>query len=82
MSDNQQLTILFVDDEQSILDVAQTFFKMRGYQVLTAGNGKEAVEVLSDHRMDCCFTDINMPEMDGLALAEYIRKLTIPCRSL
>ena len=65
---------MFVDDEASILDVARTFFNMRGYHVLTAGNGKEAIEVLSNHKVDCCFTDINMPEMDGLALAEYIRE--------
>jgi putative nucleotidyltransferase with HDIG domain len=66
-------TILFVDDEKSILDIARTYFQSRGYQVLTAGNGREAIEVMLKHHIDCCFTDINMPEMDGLALAEYIR---------
>ena len=74
MSDSTKDTILFVDDEQSILDVACTFFNMRGYKVLTASNGKEAMEILTHHQVDCCFTDINMPEMDGLALAEHIRK--------
>ena len=67
-------TILFVDDEESILDVAQTYFKSRGYQVLTAQNGRSAVDILCNNHIDCCFTDINMPEMDGLELAEYIRK--------
>jgi putative nucleotidyltransferase with HDIG domain len=42
--------------------------------VLTANNGREAVGLLSERRVDCCFTDINMPEMDGLALAEHIHK--------
>jgi len=74
MSDSAKDTILFVDDEQSILDVACTFFKMRGYKVLTACNGKKAMEILNHNQVDCCFTDINMPEMDGLALAEHIRK--------
>ena len=67
-------TILFVDDEESILDIARTYFKSQGYQVLTASNGREAVDVLWNNRIDCCFTDINMPEMDGLELAEYVRK--------
>jgi putative nucleotidyltransferase with HDIG domain len=67
-------TILFVDDEESILDIAKTYFHSRGYVVLTARNGREAVDLLGDNRIDCCFTDINMPEMDGLELAEYIRK--------
>ena len=66
-------TILFVDDEESILDIARTYFQSRGYKVLTAGNGREAVDVLWNHRIDCCFTDLNMPEMDGLELAEYVR---------
>ncbi len=67
-------TVLFVDDEESILDIARTYFGGRGYQVLTASNGREAVKVLWNNRIDCCFTDINMPEMDGLELAEYVRK--------
>jgi putative nucleotidyltransferase with HDIG domain len=65
-------TILFVDDEESILDVARTYFRGRGYKVFTAGNGHHAIDVMEHHHIDCCFTDINMPEMDGLALAEYI----------
>lgn len=67
-------TVLFVDDEESILDIARTYFKSRGYQVLTASNGREAVDILWNNRIDCCFTDINMPEMDGLELAEYVRR--------
>ncbi len=73
-------TLLFVDDEESILDIANTYFSSRGYTVLTASNGREAIDVLGSNRIDCCFTDINMPEMDGLELAEYIRKYdnTVP----
>jgi putative nucleotidyltransferase with HDIG domain len=73
-------TLLFVDDEESILDIAESYFGGRGYTVLTASNGREAVEILGKSRIDCCFTDINMPEMDGLELAEYIRKYdnTVP----
>jgi putative nucleotidyltransferase with HDIG domain len=67
-------TVLFVDDEESILDIAQTYFSGLGYKVLTAANGIEAVEIICNNRIDCCFTDINMPEMDGLEFAEYVRK--------
>jgi putative nucleotidyltransferase with HDIG domain len=66
-------TVLFVDDEESILDIARTYFTSRGYQVMTASNGREAIDRIWNNRIDCCFTDINMPEMDGLELAEYIR---------
>jgi response regulator RpfG family c-di-GMP phosphodiesterase len=65
--------ILFVDDEENILSIAHEYFRQKGYEVVTARNGIEASRVLDTERIDCCFTDINMPEMDGLALAEHIR---------
>jgi putative nucleotidyltransferase with HDIG domain len=67
-------TILFVDDEECILEVASEFFKRRGYRVITAANGLEALKILKNQRVDCCFTDINMPGMDGLALAKHIHE--------
>jgi putative nucleotidyltransferase with HDIG domain len=72
--------ILFVDDEENILEIAVEFFQHKGYRVITAKNGVEALDALRAHKIVCCFTDINMPEMDGLELAEEIRKIdnTIP----
>lgn len=80
MSAGEKETILFVDDEESILDIANEYFQQKGYRVVTAGNGLEAVDVLANEKIDCCFTDINMPKMDGLELAEHIREMdnTIP----
>ena len=73
MDNEQQKTILFVDDEESILSVSSEFFQRKGYQTLTAKSGAEALKILEHQRVDCCFTDINMPEMNGLELAEKIR---------
>lgn len=72
--------ILFVDDETSILEVAKEFFTLRGYTVFTATNGQQAYDILQTHKIDCCFTDINMPIMNGIELAEKINRLdnTIP----
>lgn len=70
----EKKSILFVDDEESILEIAKEFFEQKGYRVLTAENGFKALEHLEHEKIDCCFTDINMPEMDGLTLAEEIRK--------
>lgn len=73
MIDRAQGKILFVDDEENILEIAKEYFEQKGYPVLTATNGLEAVKVLAQESIACCFTDINMPEMDGLELAERIR---------
>ncbi|MBT6748656.1 MAG: response regulator [Desulfobacula sp.] len=67
------IKILMVDDENVILEVAEEYFQKKGYQVYTAGNGIEALEILNREQIGCVFTDINMPEMDGLDLAEQIR---------
>lgn len=77
---SDQIKILVVDDEEGILDVTEGYFQRKGYEVYTAGNGIEALEILKRVKIGCVFTDINMPKMDGLALAENIRKIdsTLP----
>ncbi len=68
------IKILVVDDEEGILDVTEGYFQRKGYDVYTAGNGIEALEILDHTEIGCVFTDINMPIMDGLELAEKIRE--------
>ena len=72
--------ILFVDDEKAILDISMEYFQSKGYQVFTANNGLEALKILRETDITCCVTDIDMPRMDGMELAEQIRKIdnTIP----
>ena len=73
MEDNS-INILVVDDEEGILDVTEGYFQRLGYEVYTAGNGIEALEVLNSVTIECVFTDINMPKMDGLKLASELKK--------
>ncbi|MGD8801289.1 MAG: response regulator, partial [Desulfobacterales bacterium] len=73
MDSHQKKTILFVDDEESILSVSSEYFQRKGYQTRTAKTGAEALKILANEAIDCCFTDINMPKMNGLELAERIR---------
>ncbi|MCP3941228.1 MAG: response regulator [Desulfobacteraceae bacterium] len=77
---NDTIKILVVDDEEGILDVSEGFFQRKGYEVYTASNGVEALEIINRVKIGCIFTDINMPIMDGLELAEKVRHIdsTLP----
>ena len=74
------IKILVVDDEEGIRDVTEGFFQKKGYEVYTAENGAQALEIINRINISCIFTDINMPVMDGLELAEKIRQIenTLP----
>ena len=65
--------IMIVDDEPGIVAVMQSYFEQAGYQVMTAYNGKEALERLKQ-LPDIVLLDINMPDMDGLTVCENIRQ--------
>ena len=45
-------TILFVDDEESILNVSSEYFRRKGYQTLTARTGAQALEILAQEAVD------------------------------
>jgi two-component system response regulator AtoC len=66
--------ILAVDDEPSMLRLLEISLRQAGYQALTARDGKEALEVIHTHKVDCVVTDLHMPRMDGLQLLKEIRK--------
>jgi PAS domain S-box-containing protein len=70
-------TILIVDDEEMIRQLAQAFLQRMGYKTLSAINGKEAVEVYSKHEeeIDMIIMDIVMPEMDGKEAGMRIKRI-------
>ncbi len=70
-------TVLLVEDEALVLDIAEQEFTEAGYRVLSAQDASEALAHLSgDAPIDLLFTDIRMPgELDGWALARQARAL-------
>ncbi|MEC0139116.1 response regulator transcription factor [Paenibacillus macerans] len=66
-------TLLIVDDEADIVALLKDYFELGGYSVLTAGNGYEALQQM-EKSPDLVLLDINMPEMDGLAVCAKIRR--------
>jgi len=67
-------TILIVENEPSILSLLVLFLEKHGYAVLSAGNGIDALCVLSKHTgpLDALITDVIMPQMGGEKLSELI----------
>ena len=64
--------LLIVDDEPDIVAMLSGFFTGKGYQVLTAQNGREALKK-AEQSPDLILLDVAMPEMDGLAVCQAIR---------
>jgi two-component system chemotaxis sensor kinase CheA len=71
-------TVLLVDDSAFFRNMLAPLIKAAGYQVVAVGSAAEALEALqSGTRFDLVVTDIEMPEMDGFALAEAMRHLPV-----
>jgi CheY-like chemotaxis protein len=66
--------ILVVDDEEDIRKLLVTLFEDAGYEVITASDGKEALEVAKAQHPDLIFLDILMPIMDGFQTCAALRK--------
>jgi FixJ family two-component response regulator/outer membrane lipoprotein-sorting protein len=67
--------IIVIDDEEGMRYVLSNILKKAGYDVVTAVDGKNALEVLSAHRPDMAFLDIHLPDMDGTQVLREIKKI-------
>jgi len=65
--------ILLVDDEPELLKAMRVRLASWGYDVLTAANGKEAIQLVEKEVPDAIILDIMMPEMDGIETLKRIR---------
>jgi DNA-binding NtrC family response regulator len=73
---------LIVDDEPGIRQVASRFIQQWGFQVVTARNGREAIDLLQHRRIDIVMVDLRMPEVDGLGVLSAIRDSSPDCRAI
>ena len=68
------VTLLFVDDEASILSALKRLFRSSGYRILTAENGAEGLEILAQEAVDLVISDMRMPSMNGAQFLEQVRR--------
>lgn len=72
---NPKARILCVDDEAVILDSFRKILVLDGYCVDTVETGKEALGLIQNHSYDFLFTDLKMPEMDGVEVTKSVKHL-------
>jgi two-component system cell cycle sensor histidine kinase/response regulator CckA len=72
-----QDTILLVEDEEAVRSFAARALRMRGYNVLEAGGGEEALEIVKNdaNKIDLIITDVVMPNMDGPTMVRHVKVL-------
>ncbi len=75
--DKQGETILVVDDEAAVGALVKRILETAGYAVLLAGGAQAAINLYAEHRTTVAllFTDVKMPRMSGLELADHVLQL-------
>lgn len=69
------MSILIVDDDLKLNDMLVEIFNMEGYETLSAYNGEDAIEIISDNSdIELVILDVMMPELDGWDTLSYIKK--------
>lgn len=66
-------TILIVEDDLDVADMLNAYFRVQGYEVLTANWGEEAVRLAQQHLPDLVILDIRLPDIDGYEVARRLR---------
>jgi two-component system, chemotaxis family, response regulator PixH len=67
-------TILVVDDLESQLELMSSYLSQAGYKVITANDGRQALQKVMEQKPDAIVTDLMMPEVGGLALCRQLKK--------
>lgn len=70
--DNKKL--LLIDDDPNLILLVKDYLEFRGYEVITAENGREALDLLDNEVPDMIICDVMMPEMDGYTLVKHVRE--------
>ncbi|MBW1787603.1 MAG: response regulator [Deltaproteobacteria bacterium] len=71
----EEMKMMLVDDEERFLSTTKKLLAKRGYDVIVAGGGEEALEKLRTHNIHVVILDVKMPGMDGIETLKAIKRL-------
>jgi DNA-binding NarL/FixJ family response regulator len=69
-----QKRLMLVDDDPNLILLVKDYLEFRGYNVITAENGRDALEKLEQEVPDLIICDVMMPEMDGYTFVNHVRQ--------
>jgi DNA-binding NtrC family response regulator len=72
----KKMRVMLVDDEERFLATTSKLLTRKGYEVVTAASGAEALRRLAELTVDVVVLDVKMPGMDGIAALREIKKLS------
>ncbi len=73
LSTTEQNKLLLIDDDPNLVLLVKDYLELRGYEVVTAKNGREALRVLEKDLPSLIICDVMMPEMDGYSFVKRVR---------
>jgi CheY-like chemotaxis protein len=74
-NNGEKKTVLFVDDEQTVLDVGSLMLQKLGYNVLAVSNGNRAINILKKNKVAFVLLDMLMPDMNGFQIYHKLKKI-------
>lgn len=70
------MKIVVVDDEEKMIDMISDYLSALDYQVVAAGNGRQALAAVRSEEPDCMILDVMMPELDGIDVLRRLRQFS------
>lgn len=77
----RQYSLLIADDDESCRFTLREIFEPKGFATLLASNGREAIDLIEGHVVDCLLLDFHMPDLTGLEILQVVRQARgfLPC---
>ena len=70
------INVLLVEDNVDLNSLIATELKREGFEIFSALNGKQAIDLFDEHRFDLIITDLMMPKVDGFTFLQHVREVS------